>query len=258
MGTSRPRVGLALSAGAFRGFCHLGVLQVLTAAGIPVDFIAGTSMGAVVGAFYAAGLDLDMLARVVEKLRLRHLVDPALPRRGLFLGNKITEIMHLFLKNITFDRLHPPLAVVATDLRQGKEVVLQEGKVVEAIRASMAVPGIFTPVHIEDRILVDGGLVNRVPVSVVRTMGAEIVIAVKISLPLTQKRLNTMPDILLQSFNIMQMQIMEYKLQDADVVIDPDVGQYSSSRLDCVSDCIAEGARAARRALPRIRSLLQV
>lgn len=254
---ARPKIGIALSAGAFRGFCHLGVLQVFAEAGIPIDYIAGTSMGAVIGALYAAGLDLKMLIGIAKHLRLKNIIDPTFPRRGLLLGQKVTGLLHLFLRDLTFDQLKVPLAVVATDLSRGTEVVFREGHVVEALRASIAVPGIFTPVYRGNQVLVDGGLVNRVPVSTVRKMGAEVVIAVKIGLPAAQKRLQNVADIILQSFDVMQLQIMACKGQHADIIIEPDVVDFSPARLRNVDRCIQAGAVAARQALPLIKSFLR-
>lgn len=199
-----------------------------------------------------------MLIAITKHLRLRHLVDPALSRRGLIQGKKITELLHLFLGDITFAQLHTPLAVIATDLQRGREVVLQKGCVVEAVRASISIPGIFTPIIKEEQILVDGNLVNRVPIDTVRKMGAEKVIGVNIVLPpFTQQRLNNMADIILQSFDIMQLQASSCQSQLADVLIEPDVATFSPARLDGADKCIGEGAAAARRALPQIRALLK-
>lgn len=256
MAGRKTKIGLALGAGALRGLCHLGFLQALKEEGITVDFVAGTSIGALVGAFYAAGSDLKMLGDIAKHLRLRHLIDSVFPRQGLLLGKSVTELLRLFLRDITFAELQVPLAVVATDLRSGTEVIFREGQVVEAVRASIAIPGIFTPVRQGRQVLVDGGLVNRVPISTVRAMGAERVIAVNIKPSVTQNRLHNVADIILQSFVILQTQVMAGRLQEADVVIEPNVEDISPARLDNVERCIQEGAEAARRSLPLIKSLL--
>ncbi|MGI6576259.1 MAG: patatin-like phospholipase family protein [bacterium] len=251
----RPKVGLALSAGALRGFCHLGVLQVLDAEGIPVDYIAGSSIGALIGAFYAAGFDMSFLSRIAKHLRLRHIVDPTFPRQGFLLGQKINDFLRLFFRDTTFEQLKVPLAVVATDLRYGKEVVFKEGSVIDAIRASIAIPGIFAPVYQNDQVLVDGGLVNRVPVSIVREMGADIVIAVKINLPVTAQRLRNVADIIMQSFDLMQVQVMEHKMLAADIIIEPNVAGYSRTGFEHVEQCVEAGIVATRIKLPLFKSL---
>ncbi|HHY36826.1 MAG TPA: patatin family protein [Firmicutes bacterium] len=256
MAGRKTKLGVALGAGALRGLCHLGFLQVLKDEGITADYVAGTSMGAVIGALYAAGIDLCTIGEVAKHLRLRHLLDPVFPRRGLLLGKNITEILRLFLRDTTFAQLQIPLAVVATDLRSGKEVVFREGQVVEAVRASIAIPGIFTPLYRGEQVLVDGGLVNRVPISTVRALGAEKVIAVSINPAYTPNRLRNVAEIILQSFAILQTQIMADKLQEADVVIEPRVEDINPASLDEVERCIQEGAAATRRSLPLIKSLL--
>jgi NTE family protein len=254
----KTRIGLALGAGALRGLCHLGLLQVLSEEKIPVDFVAGTSIGAVMGAFYAARVDLRVLIEIAKHLRLRHFVDPAIPREGLIHGKKITELLRLFLRDITFDQLATPFAVIAADLKRGTEVVIRKGRVVDAVRASISIPGIFTPVRREGQILVDGSLVNRVPISTVRAMGADKVIAANIGLPpITEQRLRNVADIILQSFDIMQLQVTASKVCNAEVVIEPEVAAFSPARLNNVDQCIEEGAAATRRSLPQIKSLLE-
>lgn len=257
MGKEKTKIGLALGAGALRGLCHLGLLQVFKEENIPISYIAGTSIGAVMGALYAAEKDLKTLIGIAKHLRLRHLVDPVIPREGFIQGKKITELLHLFLQDITFAELQTPLAVVATDLQYGTEVILQSGPVVEAVRASISIPGIFTPVIRGEQVLVDGCLVNRVPIETVRKMGAEKVIAVNILLPpFAHQRLRNVADILLQSFDILQLQVTAGKVRAAEVVIEPNVAGFSPARLEDVDRCIREGALAARLALPRIKSLL--
>ncbi|HHW54214.1 MAG: patatin-like phospholipase family protein [bacterium] len=252
----KRKLGLALGAGALRGLCHLGFLQVLKDEGITADYVAGTSIGAVIGSLYAAGIDLKTLADIAKHLRLRHLVDPVFPRQGLLQGKNIMEILQLFLRDITFAELQIPLAVVATDLASGREVVFREGPVVEAVRASISIPGIFTPLRQGRQVLVDGALVNRVPISTVRAMGAEKVIAVSINPSFCPDRLNNVAEIILQSFALLQTQVVADKLQEADLVIEPRVGDINPASLDDAERCIEEGAEAARRFLPQIKALL--
>ena len=180
----RPRLGLALGAGAARGMAHLGVLRELEKAGLAPDVVAGTSIGALVGGMYAAG-KLDRLTEVALGLDwkqiARYFVEISFPRSGLIEGNKLTALLAEIVGEVELTELALPFRAVTTNLMTGEEVVISDGDLVEAIRASIAVPGIFTPARRGDDLLVDGGLVNPVPVSVCRTMGAERIIAVDLN-----------------------------------------------------------------------------
>ena len=179
----RPRVGVALGSGSARGLAHIGVLRALDEAGIAVDCVAGTSIGAVVGAVYASG-KLDSLESAVRDFDWRaiaSLLDVVFPRSGLIDGRKIADFIRRHVHSEPIETLPIDFRAVATDIATGEEVTLGSGDLVEAVRASISVPGIFTPVLSEERILVDGGLTNPVPVSVARGMGAEFVIAVDLN-----------------------------------------------------------------------------
>jgi NTE family protein len=177
------KIGLALGGGAARGCAHIGVLRALEEKSIPVGCIAGTSIGAMVGAVYASG-GMDHLEELLLKMDLLQLLsyfDVVFPHSGLVDGRKVTELLRGILGDRSFDDLSVPFAAVATDLRDGSEVVLSSGDVIDAVRASIAVPGVFTPFVTDDALLVDGGLVDPVPVNVVRSLGAEFVIAVDLN-----------------------------------------------------------------------------
>jgi NTE family protein len=184
MGIKGKKIGYALGGGAARGLFHIGVLSVLEEYGVAPDIIAGTSMGAIIGALYASGLktgDLKKIANGInwrEVIRLTDIV--ALPKSGLVQGRRIVALLKSILGDIGFPQLVYKYAAVAADLYTGKQVVLTEGSLIEAIRASISIPGIFTPVHSNGRYLVDGGLVNVVPVSVCRDLGADFVIGVNV------------------------------------------------------------------------------
>lgn len=179
----RPKIGLALGSGSARGLAHFGVIRAIADAGIEVDFIAGTSMGALIGAIHAAG-KLDELETTFLKFDWKKTVsffDVVLPKSGLLDGAKISELVRTLVPAETIETLPKPFAAVATDIVSGEEIVIRNGDLIEAVRASISVPGIFTPVRSSGRILVDGGLTNPVPVSVARAMGADIVIAVDLN-----------------------------------------------------------------------------
>jgi len=275
----RPKVGLALSGGGARGLAHIGVLKVLEREGIPVDFLAGTSMGGVVAAFYASGWGAESMEEEALRVgRLRHLIELVdhglLTKPGLFEGQGIRRYLVERLGDITFDDLRIPLALVAVDLESGEEVILRSGSVVEAVRATGSLPGLLAPLRLDGRLLVDGGVLNNLPADVVRRMGADIVIAVDVGakledlpplsgaerqrLPLTQIPL--IIETLRRTVGIMEGWITAQKLAQAkpEVLIRPklsnDVVLTSFNR---AAECIAAGEEAATAALPGIRKALR-
>jgi NTE family protein len=188
--TSTPRIGLALGGGSARGWAHIGVIRALHDAGIAPDIVCGTSIGALVGAAYVDG-DLDRLETWVRSLKLQTVVsflDFSLSG-GLIKGDKLIEFFRTHFVDCDMRELARPFGVVATELRRGREVWLREGPVTDAVHASIALPGLFTPVLREGRWLVDGGLVNPVPVSLCRAMGADVVIAVDLNSDLLGRHL---------------------------------------------------------------------
>jgi NTE family protein len=176
-----PTVGVALSGGGAAAMAHIGVLEELSAAGISIRCVAGTSAGALVGAAFAAGHLAEFRDTMtgLTRSRVLRLFDPRWPRTGLLEGRRSLELLRAYLGD-RIETLPLRYAVVATDLYSGEEVILRTGEVVEAIRASIAIPGLFTPLRLQGRLLVDGGLVNPMPVDVARELGAEFVIAVSV------------------------------------------------------------------------------
>jgi len=186
----RKKIGLALGSGSARGWAHIGVIKALDEAGIRLDYVAGTSAGAVVGAVYASGR-IDSLKDVVLRLDWRKVIsflDVVFPKSGLIDGKKIADFVRTNVGEKNIEDLRLPFCAVSTDLATGNEVLIKNGDIIEAVRASISMPGVFTPVKISNAILVDGGLVNPVPVSVVRKMGADLVIAVNLNHGIVAKR----------------------------------------------------------------------
>jgi NTE family protein len=180
---SSRKIGYALGGGAARGLSHIGVLKVLEEHSIAPDIIAGTSMGALIGALYAGGIkvsDIEQFALRLDLKRLVLLTDVTMPLSGLIGGRRVIKLLKSILGDLTFSQLKYDFACVATDITTGEQVVLREGSLIEAVRASISLPGIFTPVSIKGQYLVDGGLVNAVPASVCREMGAGYVIGVNV------------------------------------------------------------------------------
>ncbi|NPV43093.1 MAG: patatin-like phospholipase family protein [Firmicutes bacterium] len=250
-----PKLGLALGGGAAKGYAHIGVLKVLEKEKIPISFIAGTSIGGLIGALYAAGLNADMLEKLALNIKREQWIDLTIPRRGLIAGKKIEGIIRLLTKNKTFDQLNIPLAVTATDLKKGEEVVIKEGNVARAVRATISIPGIFNPVVTEDKILVDGGVLNKVPVDLVREMGADYVIAVDLGSE-SMSKIRSIYDIIIQTFDVMGREILKNKITGADVVVRPKLGHISLSQFNQAEECIKEGMRAALEVVPEIMKLL--
>jgi NTE family protein len=194
-----PRVGLALSGGGARGLAHIGVLKVFEEQGVPIHALAGTSMGGLIAASYAAGMstsELEAAALKMANLReLAALVDLRPPRRGLLAGEHVRKYLASFVEEaITFDELNFPLAMQAVDLISGTEHTLQEGNVLDAVMATSAFPGVFPPVEIHDCQLVDGGVLNNLPAELPRMLGADVVIAVNVTAALDAGELDAQTD----------------------------------------------------------------
>ena len=178
----KSKIGLALGSGAARGLAHIGVLKVLIEEGVPVDMIAGSSIGALIGACYARKGEIADFEEIVLKIdwkQLARLTDPnlAFMFKGFIHGRKVKELLKAIIGDVEFKDLKIPLAIVVTDVNTGEEVIIKEGSVIEAVRASISIPAIFMPVKFKNRFLIDGGIVNPVPVNVVKDMGATFVIA---------------------------------------------------------------------------------
>lgn len=179
--TAAPSIGLALGSGAARGLAHIGVLKVLEEANIPIGIITGTSMGAFIGAMYASGVPVKQMEQValeIDWLSMARLLAPVIPTSGLSDGKKLVAFMAELLPVRNFEQMRIPLAVTATDINTGEAVIIKQGDLLEALRASLAFPGIFSPVHFDQRFLVDGGLCSPVPIDIARNLGADKVIGV--------------------------------------------------------------------------------
>jgi len=249
-------LGLALGGGAARGMAHIGVLRVLKREGINVDYLAGTSMGAVVAAVTAVGTDPNYLARLAEKLRWETLVDIRFNKIGLISGEKIEQVIKVLTKNRNFEDLQMPLAIVAADLSSGEPVIFRSGPIYSAVRASIAIPGVFEPVRCGNRMLVDGGIINNVPVKPTRDLGADVVIAVDVSHDQENNEPRNFVEVLFKAFEVMGAYINKEQLDSADLVLTPNTDKIGPAGFYKAAECIAAGEQAAEEALPRIRELL--
>lgn len=256
----RPRVGLALSGGVARGNAHIGVLRVLEENDIPIDYIAGTSAGSLVAAAYAAGMTVAEITEVGRSLRWRDVGRVTLSRLGVQSNARMEEFVRARLPLQRFEELRIPLAIVATDLKTGSAVILTEGDIPFAIRASCALPGWYVPVTDEHgRQLVDGGLVANIPTAAVRALGADIVIAVDVNSEGAKfiGPPHSIIGVLLQSIMVVQRTAAIHQLHDADVVISPKTGHVRWDEMGRVDDLIALGEQAARATVQRIKHLLE-
>ena len=256
--SEKKKVGLALGSGAAWGLAHVGVLEVLAQEGIAIDMIAGTSMGAMIGALYAGGKGVSQIKELVLDLgarRLTFLADPALPRAGLLRGRKIENMLRSVIGDVEFGDLKIPLACVATDIGSGEEVVIERGPVWQGVRASGSLPVMLAPAHWEGRYLVDGGLANPVPVSVLKTMGADFIIAVNViphRVTAEAKEPNIF-GIVMQMVYIASYRIIKSSLAGADVVIEPQMEHISVADFHRAQECILHGEWAAQEAIPEIK-----
>lgn len=253
-----PAIGVALGGGFARGIAHIGVLKVLEEEGIPVRMIAGTSVGALMGAAYCSGLTIAELEEVAHKVRFTTFARWTLSRFGFATNDRMVSFLTRTLKVQTFEELRIPLGVAATDFNTGEGVVFRSGPIIDAVRASCAYPGMFLPVEIRGRWLVDGMLSHPVPTRPLREMGAERVLAVHLK---GQWSKTGAPrhyfDVIGQSFAIAQDTMSAGWKSAADVVIEPDVAGFDYDAFKRAGELIRVGELAMRRALPEVRKWLE-
>ena len=253
----RPKVGLALGSGGARGFAHLGVIKVLRDEGIPIDLISGSSMGALVASFYGAGLDVDRLYKLSRVFKRKYYLDFTVPKMGFIAGKKVKELIRIFTHGKMIEELDIPIGIVATDLVSGEKVVFKTGPIAEAVRASIAIPGIFVPEKVNGRLFVDGGVVDRIPVSVAKEMGADIVIAVDVSNVKVNSDITSIFDVIMQSIDIMQMELVANREVASDIMIRPRVEMYNSRAFTNIEEIIAMGEEEAKKHIDKIKLCIE-
>ena len=291
---SRPRVGLVLSGGGARGAAHIGVLKVPQELRVPIDLIVGTSMGSIVGAAYSTGLSVSEMEKEIKTITTDALFTDNPPRQDQTMRRKDDDLRPYFVPELAvtpdgvqlpkglvtgvaleaelrrlvqiasagnFDELPIPFRAIATDIGTGEMVVLKEGSVVQAIRASMSVPGAVAPVQVGNRLLVDGGLVRNLPVDIARAMGAEIVIAVNLGTPLLKpEQITSALSVSVQMLNILTEQnvgrsLAELTPRDILVNVVPELGDYSAADFDNLVKTVPLGEAAARKVADRLSTL---
>jgi len=255
-----PRVGIALGGGGARGFAEIGVLRVLEQERIPVSAVAGTSVGALVGALYADTgrvLDAEFHAVALQESDIFDYAISSVLSGGLIKGDRLEDFLRMRLRNNQIERMAVPFAAVAVDLRTGQSMIFTHGPVVPAVHASAAIPGVFVPVTIEGRTYVDGGVVDPVPADAARQLGAELVIAVAIPPDIPQETPTNPLVIAYRAVTMMASQIGDLRAREADIVIRPEVGDVAFDDFSQKKQLIESGEVAARVALPKIRELIQ-
>jgi NTE family protein len=284
----KPKVGVVLSGGGAKGLAHIGVLKVLEEAGVEVSYIGGTSMGAIVGGLYAAGYSAKQLDSIFTTLDADAMLGDFTPRgsknffekrndeiyalslpfqnfrigfprafsKGLYNYNTINRLTDNVRHIRDFNKLPIPFVCIATDIETGKEVILRNGILSDAILASAAFPSLYTPVEIEDRLLIDGGVTNNYPIEEVKAMGADIIIGVDVQDPLRSRdKINGATGVLLQINNYQMIQKMEKKSKETDIYIKPDIAGFTVISFDEGRQIITKGEEAAQKIIEQLREL---
>lgn len=254
-----PAIGLALGGGFARGIAHVGVLKVLEEEGIPVRVVTGTSVGALIGATYCSGLSIAELEEVARNTRFTTFARWTLSRCGFASNDRMVAFLARTLKVKTFEELRIPLGVTATDFNSGEGVVFHSGSIIDPVRASCAYPGMFLPVEIRGRYLVDGMLSHPVPTRPLREMGADRVLAVHLKGTWAKGGApRHLFDVIGQSFAIAQDAMSSLWREAADLVIEPDVAGFAYDDFKRSADLIRAGEVAMRQALPAVRKWLEI
>jgi NTE family protein len=246
------KVGLALGGGAALGAAHVGVLRAIDEFDIKIDYLAGTSIGAFIAALFAFGKTWKDIEKIALALKWIDITDLSLSKYGLLSNEKLG---HLIIDHIGDQRIEDapiPLAMIATDATTGKKVVLDKGSVADAVMASTCIPGIFKPVENDERMLLDGGIVENVPIETITKMGAEYVIAVDLNANYSYEKPQNILDIILNSFHFIMKQTAKIQAEGADLLIKPDLSAFSRSDIEQVEKMIKEGYDDATKSLKEL------
>jgi NTE family protein len=253
------KLGLALGGGFARGISHIGVLKVLEEENIPVDFVAGTSVGAIIGAAYCGGMTAAELADMASTLRMTDFARLTISRYGFYNNDRMVRFFARVLKRHTFEDLAIPLAITATEYRTGEAAVFTKGGLVDPIRASCAYPGMFLPVEIDGRSYIDGMLAYAVPTTPLRQMGADRVVGIYLSAHWNNSRPpRHVFEVIGQCFSIAQAKLADSWKKDANLVIEPNVEGFAYDCFERTQELIAAGEVAMRAALPQVRAMLNL
>ena len=259
---NRKKVGLALGSGGGRGFCHIGVLRVLQENNIPIDYMSGCSMGAMVGACYCSGIDLGKMDAIVSKLTQRKImdIDISIKKSGVLRGDRAISYVTELIGDKKFEECDIPFAVTATDVLNGELVTFSSGVLVNAVRASMSLPVVFQSVNLDGKdCLIDGGVIERIPIKAVKDLGAEVVIAVDaLGPPQKLDKISGLLNMIERAYLLMDWESSKIKLSEADLVITPEQGDRSIQTFKNNKESIEFGAEATRKMIPQIKELIGI
>ncbi len=251
------RIGLALSGGATRGIAHIGALKALIESNIRIDYISGTSIGALVGAFYAFGIPIDTIRRQAEEMSWLSIASLTIPKNGLLSNRIIGDIVEKHLGNVHIEDSPIPLAIIATDIATGEKITIRKGNLARAIMASTCIPGVFTPIKFEGLTLVDGFLVENVPVSPLKEMGADVIISICLSMLRQYREPKGIVNILLNAYEIAIDTSTLATLKDTDILIVPNLTAIPPDDEGQQFAMYTEGYTAGLLSIGRIDDLIQ-
>lgn len=259
----RPKIALVLGGGGFRGLSQIGVLDVFNQEDIPIDLIVGTSIGAIIGSFYSSGMDPLEIEQVTENISFKSFMSNHIFsffnlffRDKLLSSDKLYKLINKYLKNKQFYDLNTPFVCVATDIVTGEKVVLRDGDVTLAVKASSCIPGIFKPIEYKQRYLVDGGIVDNLPIDIAKSLGADIIIAVNIESDYTKHELKKAIQMLYQISYIQGKRLNRVFLKDADIVLSPDVNSIQVLDSSKDEEIITNGRIETRKNIEKIKNLI--
>jgi len=250
--TSTKGIGLALGGGAALGAAHVGVLKAIDELGIPIEYVAGTSIGALVGAFYAFGMPVDEIEEIALDLHWPDVSTITLPKRGLFSNHELGELLDSRLGDVRFSDAEKSLAVTTTNIADGTKVILDQGDVSNAVKASACIPVLYEPVEIDGQFLVDGGLIESIPLSAIQKLDASYIIGVDLKSERQYQEPKNILDILNNTFEIALKHLANVNVDDIDILIQPKLGQYSRTDTQNTAKMIDEGYRVAKPALKEV------
>lgn len=246
------KIGLALGGGAVLGAAHIGVLKAIDELNIPVNFISGTSIGAFISAFYAFGKSWEEIESFTNELNWFDLTSLSIPKLGLLSNKKLGDLIKDTIGDVNIEEAEIPLAMVATDIATGEKVVFTKGDVEKAVMASACIPGIFIPVEIDNRLLVDGGIVENVPITPLKKMGANFIISVDLNSEHPYKKPENIVEVMLRSFDFTLKVATKLQTEKVDIQIKPDLSQFNMVDINQSDELIQAGYLEAKKSLKNI------
>jgi len=246
------KIGLALGGGAVLGAAHIGVLRALEEFDISIHCVAGTSIGAFVSTFFAFNKHWTEIKEITLDLNWLDISAISLSKMGLLSNEKLGELITEHIGDVNFAQADIPIAMISTDISNGEKIILKEGKVADAVMASTCIPGIFIPLEIGNKLLVDGGIVENVPITPLQEMGADFIIAVDLNAEYSHKRPEGIVEVLLNTFDFTIMTATKLQTEEADVLIKPDLSSFNMVDPNQTADLIEKGYLEAKKVFNKI------